>query len=383
MAISIGGEITASMKPRSAIANGQMIFLKKRASLLSKHVAREFTFFETLPVMTKIAIVGSGAMAIGCSVIAAKNADTEICLWARTAERADEIQSARENTRLLPGIKLPENVSVTADAEIAAADADLLVASVPTAFLDEALRQFQPFLRDRNCPVASVVKGIENGTFRRPSEIIVDALGARDVVALCGPSHAEEFAKRLPASVVAASESDEAAKLVQDLFTTDRFRVYTNDDIVGTELAGALKNVIAIAAGICDGLQYGDNAKAALISRGLAEIQRFGEAFGAKADTFSGLAGIGDLVTTCVSPHGRNRQVGFRLGKGEKLAEILDSMNSVAEGVATTRSVFELAQLNGLDLPITNQVYEVLFNDKSATDATNSLMTRPPKAEAR
>jgi len=371
------------MKPRSANASGQIIFSEKRATLLPERIGLGFTIYETLSVMTKIAIVGSGAMAIGCSVIAAERPETRVALWARSTERADEIQATRENKRLLPGITLPANVTVTSDAEVAAADADLVVASVPTAFLDEALRQFQPYLRDTDCPAASVVKGIENGTFRRPSEIIVDSLGSRDVVALCGPSHAEEFARRLPASVVAASESIEAAQLVQTLFTTDRFRVYTNNDIIGTELAGALKNVIAIAAGICDGLQFGDNAKAALISRGLAEMQRFGEAFGAKADTFAGLAGIGDLITTCVSPHGRNRQVGFRLGEGETLAGILESMDSVAEGVATTRSVYELAKLNGLDLPITNQVFEVLFNDKSANDATSTLMTRPPRDESR
>ena len=321
-------------------------------------------------------------MAIGCSVIAAEQSATRVTMWARSEERAAEINNDRENKRLLPGILLPETVEVTADPNLTVDGADLVLASVPTAFLNEALENFASAMAANPCPAVSVVKGIENGTFRRPSQIITDVLGPRDLVALCGPSHAEEFARRMPATVVAASDSPEAARQVQLLFTTDRFRVYTNSDIVGTELAGALKNVIAIAAGICDGLQYGDNAKAALISRGLAEMERFGAAFGAKSKTFSGLAGMGDLITTCVSPFGRNRRVGERLGRGETLVAILNSMDSVAEGVTTTQSVYELARSQSVDLPITTQVYEVLFNNKPAAAATNDLMTRPPKDEA-
>ncbi|MFQ5734269.1 MAG: NAD(P)H-dependent glycerol-3-phosphate dehydrogenase, partial [Planctomycetaceae bacterium] len=230
-------------------------------------------------------------------------------------------------------------------------------------------------------PVVSVIKGLERDTFMRPSEIIADVLGFRAVVALGGPSHAEEIARRLPASVVAASGDVALAKEVQAIFTTDRFRVYTNLDIVGVELAGALKNVIAIAAGICDGLNYGDNAKSALLTRGIVEITRFGRAFGAEQSTFAGLAGMGDLITTCISPYGRNRMVGERLGGGETLPEILDSMDAVAEGVTTTKSVFELADRKGIEMPITAEVHAVLFEGKSPVEATDSLMGRPPKGE--
>jgi glycerol-3-phosphate dehydrogenase (NAD(P)+) len=201
------------------------------------------------------------------------------------------------------------------------------------------------------------------------------------MVALGGPSHAEEISRRLPATVVAASGDVALAKTVQDMFTTDRFRVYTNTDIVGVELAGALKNVIAIAAGICDGLSYGDNAKSALVTRGLVEITRFGEALGAEPLTFSGLAGMGDLITTCISPYSRNREVGQRLGQGETLNDILNSMRGVAEGVTTTSSVYELAEKLAIDMPITKEVYRVLFNEKSPEEATDTLMLRPPRVE--
>jgi len=230
-------------------------------------------------------------------------------------------------------------------------------------------------------PVISVVKGIEYETFMRPSEIVADVLGSRAVVALSGPSHAEEIARRLPASVVAASGDLALAKQVQQMFNTDRFRVYTNPDIIGVELAAALKNVIGIAAGICDGLHYGDNAKSALLTRGLVEMTRFGMEFGAEESTFAGLAGIGDLITTCISRYGRNRKVGERLGQGETLSQILESMDSVAEGVNTTKAVYDLAEKKNLDLPITSEIYQVLYEAKSPEEATNALMTRPPKGE--
>lgn len=301
-------------------------------------------------------------------------------MWARREDHAADMAAHRENRRLLPGVQIPESVVITADVAEAVDDADFLVVAIPTKFLREALLSIQDKLTgDR--PVVSVVKGLEVDTFLRPSEIVAEVLGARAVVALGGPSHAEEIARRLPASVVAASGDVSLAKEVQTMFMTDRFRVYTNQDIVGVELAGALKNVIAIAAGICDGREYGDNAKSALLTRGIVEMTRFGVALGAESDTFSGLAGIGDLITTCISPYGRNRRVGERLGKDETLQQILDSMDSVAEGVTTTKSVYDLADQKGIDMPITEQVYRVLFEDKSPAEATDALMARPPKGE--
>ena len=329
---------------------------------------------------TKSTILGSGAMATACSILLAEHADQNVTIWSRNPEHAREIQSARENKRLLPGVMLPERVEVSADIDEAVEGSDYLVLAIPTEFVRETLSSLAPTL-GQNRPVISVVKGIENETFLRPSEIVTELLGSRAVVALGGPSHAEEIARRLPATVVAASGDVALARQVQRMFSTDRFRVYTNVDIIGVELAGALKNVIAIAAGICDGLGYGDNAKSALMTRGIVEITRFGEAFGSEAATFNGLAGIGDLITTCISPHGRNRHVGEQLGQGMSLADITASMQGIAEGVNTTRSVYDMAQERGIEMPITEEVYAVLFEGKSPAEATTSLMLRPPREE--
>lgn len=329
---------------------------------------------------TKIAILGSGAMATACALLLAERADQEVAIWARSREYADQIQTERENRRLLPGVTLPASVSVTSDLEQALDQAEFIVAAVPTQFLRSALEHAKQYL-NRERPVVSVVKGIENATFQRPSEIIQDVLGNRGVVALSGPSHAEEIGRRLPATVVAASGDLGLARQVQRMFNTQRFRVYTNLDLIGVELAGALKNVIAVAAGISDGLGYGDNAKSALMTRGLVEMTRFGLRFGAEAATFSGLAGMGDLITTCVSPYGRNRRVGERLGRGETLPQILGAMEAVAEGVATSRSVFEISEQEGIETPIMAEVYRVLFEGKCPADATNSLMLRPLRSE--
>ncbi len=328
----------------------------------------------------KVTVLGGGAMGTGCSILLSERTDCTVALWLRNRAHAEEIARSRENRRLLPGVRIPESIEITADAAAAIAGARLVVAAIPTAYLRQGLESLAPCIPP-GCPVVSVVKGIENGTFLRPSEIIRQVLGERDVVALCGPSHAEEFTRRLPASVVVAGQNAALLSDVQALFTTDRFRVYTNRDIVGVELAAALKNVVAIAAGICDGLGYGDNAKAALLTRGIVEISRFGVALGAEPETFAGLAGIGDLITTCFSGYGRNRRVGERLGQGAALAEALSEIQGVAEGVATCQSVFGLSQQQGIDMPIVTEVYRVLFEGKSAAAATNSLMLRPPRSE--
>lgn len=329
---------------------------------------------------TKVTFLGGGAMATACSILVADHADQEVSIWARNPEYAVSMERDRENHRLLPGVHLPGNVSVTSDLEQALTKADYVVAAVPTQFLRSTLASAKLHI-GLQTPVISVIKGIENSTFQRPSEIILDVLGNRGVVALSGPSHAEEIGRRLPASVVAASGDLGLARQVQRMFNTQRFRVYTNLDLIGVELSGALKNVIAIAAGISDGLGYGDNAKSSLMTRGLVEMTRFGVRFGAESATFSGLAGIGDLITTCVSKYGRNRRVGEELGRGKTLAQILAGMESVAEGVATAKSVFEISEQEGLETPIMSEVYRVLFENKGAADATNSLMLRPLRSE--
>ena len=328
----------------------------------------------------KITVIGSGSMATACSILLSDHGSQSVTMWSRNEENARSIRETRENSRLLPGVRIPDSIGIESDFGKAVDGAELLIASIPSRFLREALTGLKPHLIQQR-PVISVIKGIENGTFLRPSQIITDVLGSRGVVALCGPSHAEEISRRLPASVVAASDDKELATLTQEIFTTDRFRVYTNSDLVGVELAGALKNVIAIAAGISDGLGFGDNAKSALMTRGQVEMTRFGEAFGANPSTFTGLAGMGDLITTCCSKHGRNRHVGERLGKGETLQQILDAMNSVAEGVTTTRSVYEIAEQQDIDMPITRSIYRVLFEDLDPAVATSELMMRPSRSE--
>jgi len=342
--------------------------------------SRAFKKRDRLFMTTKSTILGSGAMATACSVLLAEQTGQTVSLWARNPDHASEMAETRINQRLLPGVKIPEAVEITADVERAVAGADFLIVAIPTKYLREMLTSLRPSLT-QNRPVISVVKGIENETFLRPSQIIEDVLGSRAVVALSGPSHAEEIARRLPATVVAASGDVALARRVQEMFSGDRFRVYTNSDLIGVELAGALKNVIGLAAGMCDGLGFGDNAKSALMTRGIVEITRFGTALGAEPATFNGLAGIGDLITTCISPYGRNRKVGERLGKGETLAQITQQMQAVAEGVNTTRSVHELAEHKGIEMPITSEIYAVLFENKSPLEATQSLMQRPPKGE--
>src|SRR5262249_24699949 len=298
----------------------------------------------------------------------------------RDAARGAALAGPRENRRHLPGAALPDDVSVTADAGEAAAGADLAVVAVPSAYLRATLAA----LADRlpgGLPVLSVVKGIENRTLARPSQIIAEVLGARPVAVLSGPSHAEELARGLPASVVVAGPDGALNVRVRDALDPRSFRVYTNPDAAGVELAGALKNVLGIAAGVCDGLRLGDNSKAALLTRGLAEVTRFGAELGARPSTFFGLAGVGDLLTTCYSPFGRNRAVGERIGRGETLAQALAGTANVAEGVPTTRSVHDQAHQRGVDVPITDELFEVLFQGKAPGAALLSLMDRTPKAE--
>jgi glycerol-3-phosphate dehydrogenase (NAD(P)+) len=330
----------------------------------------------------KVTVLGSGAMGTGCSILLAEQPGVRVTLWCRRADAAAEMNRSRENARLLPGIRLPDSIEITSDPGSALAGADWIVAAIPSAYLRESLKHvagdFPP-----GVPIVSVIKGIENGTFLTPSRILQELLGPREIVALCGPSHAEEFSRRLPASVVVAGNNPPLLRSVQELFTTDRFRVYSNSDLIGVELAAALKNVVAIAAGICDGLRYGDNAKAALVTRGIVEIARFGVTLGAQPDTFAGLAGIGDLMTTCFSGFGRNRRVGERLGQGASLTDALGDIRGVAEGVPTCRSVHDMARDRQIDMPICREVFQVLFEGKSPVAATDSLMMRPLRSEGR
>jgi glycerol-3-phosphate dehydrogenase (NAD(P)+) len=334
---------------------------------------------DDLEAMKRVAILGSGGMGTALALLFARSVP-EVTLWGRDPARMAEMARSRVNARHLPGIALPQSITLSDDAGACAQGADLIVAAVPSAYLRATLSNLAPTL-PAGVAVLSVVKGIENDTFARPSQIILETLGPRPVAALSGPSHAEELARGLPASVVVAGEDAALNVQVRDALNLEMFRVYTNTDLIGVELAGALKNVLGIASGICDGLGFGDNAKAALLTRGLVEIQRFANDLGGHPSTFAGLAGIGDMITTCYSPFGRNRSVGVKIGQGSSLSDVLAGMADVAEGVPTTRSVHDQAAARGIEMPITLETYQVLFEGKSAREAVSDLMLRAPKEE--
>lgn len=330
--------------------------------------------------MKNISIIGDGAMGTVCAMLLCEKGFS-VRMWGYDAAQLALFEEQRENVKFLPGHKLPDELRFESrDSEILKG-ADLIVSAVPCQFMRNIWKRFSAYINP-NIAIVSVAKGIENETLLRPSQIINDVLGPKiKIVALSGPTIAEEIANKLPATATAASKDERLTGSVQEAFNTHYLRVYRNSDIVGVELAGAMKNVIAIAAGIVDGIKIGDNAKAALLCRGLAEITRLGVALGAKEQTFSGLSGLGDLVTTCISPSGRNRSFGQRIGKGASVKQAIEATHSVVEGVATCKSVMDLARKYSIDMPITESVYQILFEDKSVPAAIENLMNRKLKAE--
>jgi len=327
----------------------------------------------------KIAILGDGGWGTTLSLLLQKKGFL-INLWGAFADYVQSVQKHRENTKFLPGFKIPDSIGVTSSIEEAIEDSSAIVVATPSQFLRGVIKELKDFDLSSKL-IISVVKGIENKTFKRPSEIIREELGETDIAVLSGPTIAHEIAAGLPASAVIASSKEACAKHGQEIFMSEHFRIYTSSDIAGVELGGALKNIIAIAAGISDGLALGTNAKAALFTRGIVEMKRIGVALGGKQETFNGLSGVGDLVTTCISPYSRNRSVGEEIAKGKKLNEIVKSMDMVAEGIETARSVYELAKSKNIDAPITEQVYRVLFEGKDPLGAVSDLMSRSRKAE--
>jgi len=327
---------------------------------------------------THAAVIGDGAMGTAIACLLAGRG-LPVTLWSAFPDYAAVLRTTRRNPKFLPDVPLPESIRI-ADNPSAVGDADLVVLAVPTQFLRPVLERVSDHLPDESLYV-SVAKGLETDSLLRVDEIAADVLGPVRFVALSGPSHAEEVARNLPATLVAASTDEPDAEAVQAAFSTDRFRVYTSTDLVGVELGGALKNVIALAAGICDGLDLGDNAKAAVMTRGSVEMARLGVALGARPETFSGLSGIGDLIVTCTSRHSRNRAVGLAVGRGETLKQVLDRMEQVAEGVWTTCAARRLAEQHAVDMPITEAVHAVLYDGRPPLDAVTDLMLRPPRAE--
>ena len=325
----------------------------------------------------KAAVCGGGSWGTALACLLARKG-VDVTLWARDAAFADALQQARGNERYLPGVRFPDSLRVTATlSEVHGRD---VVIAVPTRAQREVARAIAPGARGH--VVLCAAKGWEPDTRRRMSEVLAEELGGSDRVAvLAGPSHAEEVARGIPTSVVVASENEATARRFQELLHDPTFRVYTNTDLLGVEIAAALKNVIAIAAGVCDGLGFGDNTKGALLTRGLAELARLGQALGARAETFSGLAGIGDLVTTCTSRHSRNRRLGELVAGGVSLEDARRRIGMAVEGVETTRSALDIAAAHDVELPITAQVAHVLFAGRDPRHALEALMGRDAKAE--
>lgn len=330
----------------------------------------------------KIAVLGAGGWGTTLAILLNDNG-FNVTLWEFNPEYAKTLKEYRENFYYLPKIKIPNSITITNELEEAVHGKNLIVIATPTQFIRSSLSELSNF-DFKDSILVSVSKGIENKTHFLVSDILSDVfkkVKKKNLLCLSGPSHAEEVSKKIPTAVVCAGEDNSKTKIVQKIFSNDYFRVYRNDDLVGTEVGGALKNVIAIAAGISDGAGFGDNTKAAIMTRGINEIMRLGLKLKAKKETFFGLSGIGDLIVTCASVHSRNRSVGEQIGKGKKLSTILKEMKMVAEGVATTKSAFELSRKLDIDLPITQQVFNILFKDKDPHKATELLMKRNLKEE--
>lgn len=333
--------------------------------------------------MARVAVLGAGSWGTTLALVLREN-DHDVTLWEFDPAQVDAVRADHENRKFLPGIPIPREIAITDDAGRAVLDRDAVVFAVPSHVVRQVARAVSSIVDD-DALVVNVSKGIENETLARMSEVLSEELDrpcARQISSLVGPSHAEEVSRKLPTTVVSSALEEDTAVRTRELFMTDSFRVYTNTDLVGVELGVSLKNVIAIAAGICDGLGFGDNTKGALITRGLAEITRLGVAMGGEPLTFAGLSGMGDLITTCISRHSRNRHVGEEIASGKTLEQVLASMVMVAEGVRTTKSAKALSERHGIEMPITEQMHCVLFEDRDPREAISELMNREPKSEA-
>lgn len=327
----------------------------------------------------KVAVLGAGSWGTTLAILLADKYD--VTIWEFNKEQAEKLSKERTNSMFLNGIIFPENLSVTNNLEEAVKSTFMIVFAVPSFALRSLCENVNGLINKEQLLV-TVIKGLEDNTFLRMSEIIDSTVtNKKGVVALSGPTHAEEVSRKIPSTIVAASPSIELAQIVQKAFMRDYFRVYTNDDIIGVELGAATKNCMAILAGIIDGIGFGDNTKAALMTRGLAEIIRLGKKVGAKEKTFSGLTGMGDLIVTCCSKHSRNRHVGEELGKGKNIDEIINSMNMVAEGVKNTLSIFHYAKQNDVEMPLVEELYKILYEKSELMDSLKRLLSRKEKYE--
>lgn len=329
--------------------------------------------------MTKVGILGAGSWGTALSLLLYKNGH-EITVWSIDKKEVEMLQNEREHKSKLPGVKLPEELLITNNLEEAMKDKDFLVLAVPSVFTRATAKSMKPYLKAGQI-VVNVAKGIEEHTLMTLTEQIEEELPEANVAVLSGPSHAEEVGRRIPTTCVVGAKTKETATYLQKAFMNDVFRVYISSDILGIEIGGALKNVIALAAGIADGLGYGDNTKAALITRGLAEITRLGIKMGGKAESFYGLTGIGDLIVTCASVHSRNRKAGFLMGQGRTMKQAMDEVQMIVEGVYSAKAGLALAKKHDVSMPIIEQINKVLFEDKNPADAVNELMLRDARIE--
>lgn len=327
----------------------------------------------------KIAVIGAGSWGTALA-ITLSNKGHEVKIWDVNKEHLQELKDNKENVRYLPGIKFCDKLQPVDTVAEAMDDARMVLFSAPAQHFRSALDNALPYI-SQDMIVVNVAKGIEQKTLKRMSEIAHDKMANMKYVTLSGPSHAEEVGLEMPTTVVVASTDIKLAEYVQDIFITDKFRVYTSSDVIGVELGGALKNIIALGAGISDGMGYGDNAKAAMMTRGIAEIARLGVKLGADVHTFSGLTGIGDLIVTCTSMHSRNRRCGIMIGEGMTPKDATEKVGMVVEGMFTTEAAYELAQREGVEMPITEGIYAVINDKIDARDAVNQLMTRDRKSE--
>ncbi len=327
----------------------------------------------------QIGILGGGSWGTALGILLA-NKGYDVTIWLRDKYQVEEINNTRITNKYLPDVVLPPNLKVSNDLEYSISNKKALVLSMSTHGIRDVLSKAYSYIKP-NQIIINVSKGIESETLLRISQIVEEFLPENTYVVLSGPSHAEEVSKNMPTTVVSASRDKLAAEYVQDLFFTSTFRVYTNPDVIGVELGGALKNIIALGAGISDGLNYGDNTKAALMTRGIIEIARLGEKMGANINTFSGLAGIGDLIVTCTSMHSRNRRAGILIGQGIKVDEAIRQIGMVVEGIRTTKSAYNLAQKYNIEMPITSEIYGVLYEGKDVKNSVLNLMIRDKKNE--
>lgn len=329
--------------------------------------------------MAKVSILGAGAWGTALAILLGNN-EHEVTLWSALAPEVEILRKERELSDKLPGVKLPDTVAISDDLESACKDKDIIVFAVASPFVRRTAKMAQAFVR-KNQIIVNVGKGIEETTLDTLTDIIKEELTTADVAVLSGPSHAEEVSKGIPTTCVVGADSKATAYFIQDVFMSERFRVYTSPDVIGIELGGSLKNVIALAAGIADGLGFGDNTKAALMTRGIAEISRLGIAMGGKMETFAGLSGVGDLFVTCTSKHSRNRNAGYLIGKGYTMQEAMDEVKQVVEGVYSAKAALGLANKYEIQMPIVEQINEVLFNNKSAEEAVSDLLLRDKRRE--